>query len=321
MLNVLFPVISIAIAALLCWAGTRAWRIKNVFLKSGGVGLAGLLAGVFTLLSILMATGLEKLHARGAQVPDVRVAGTPDQIQRGKAITDSTCTGCHAKTDTLAGGRDLAEDIPIPIGSFTASNLTPAGRLKTWSDGEIFRAIRNGVDAQGHWLFFMSVTNTGKLSDDDTQAVIAYLRSLPAAGQATADPPDQFSPLGVALLGAGLLPPANPVSTGTVTAPAKGPTAKYGEYVLSYQDCRVCHGADLKGGVQGQLAPIGPDLTLVKDWKPGEFIAAMRTGTDPSGHEIAEPMPWRAIGKMDDVELTAVYEYLTHLDAQNTAAN
>jgi hypothetical protein len=48
-----------------------------------------------------------------------------------------------------------------------------AGRLNRWSDGEIFRAIRNGIDADGRWLIVMSYTNAGKLSDDDTRALIA----------------------------------------------------------------------------------------------------------------------------------------------------
>jgi hypothetical protein len=65
-----------------------------------------------------------------------------------------------------------------------------------------------------------------------------------------------------------------------------------------------------------------PDLNLVKEWKLEEFVATMRTGTDPGGHELNEQMPWRPIGKMDDEELGAVYEYLTHLPgSQNTAAN
>jgi hypothetical protein len=54
-------------------------------------------------------------------------------------------------------------------------------------------------------------------------------------------------------------------------------------------------------------------LNLVKEWKLEEFIATMRTGTDPGGHELSKQMPWRPIGKMDDEELVAVYEYLTHL--------
>jgi mono/diheme cytochrome c family protein len=322
MFNVIGLAIVIAIAALLVWLGIRARRINNSFLKWGSVGLAGLLAVAFALLSTVMIAGLYKLHSRSAPVPDVKVAGTPEQIKRGQAIADTFCGGCHTKKGTLAGGADLAKDLPIHLGSFVAANLTPAGLLKNWSDGEIFRAIRNGVDADGHLLFIMALTNAGKLSDDDTQAVIAYIRSLPATGQETGNPPDQFNLLGLTMLGAGMLPGAKPVFTGVVTAPPKGPDVKYGEYILSYQDCRECHGADLKGGVQGQLAPVGPDLNLVKDWKLEEFIATMRTGTDPNGHKITGPMPWRPIGKMDDVELTAVYEYLTHLSGpQRTAVN
>jgi mono/diheme cytochrome c family protein len=315
-------VILIAIAALLGWLGTRARRIRNSFLKWAGVSLAGLLAAVFALLSTVIAAGFYKEHSRSAPIPAVKVAGTSEQIQRGKAIADSFCAACHSKTGTLTGGMDVANDLPLPVGSFVSSNLTPSGQLKNWSDGEIFRAIRNGVDADGHWLFIMSLTNAGKLSDDDTQAVIAYIRSLPAAGKETANPPDQFSLLGLTMLGAGLLPGGKPVFTGVVTAPPKGPDVKYGEYILSYQDCRECHGADLAGGVQGQLAPVGPNLNLVKDWKLEEFIATMRTGVDPNGHMFSEQMPWQPIGKMDDVELTAIYEYLTHRPGpQNTAAN
>jgi hypothetical protein len=126
-------------------------------------------------------------------------------------------------------------------------------------------------------------------------------------------PTDQFTLLGVAMLGAGMLPSGKPVVTGSVTAPPKGPTIQFGEYILSYQDCRECHGVRLTGGVPGQMGPLGPDLNLVKGWKLAEFIATMRTGIDPSGYALSEQMPWRPIGRMDDDELTAIYEYLTHL--------
>ena len=67
------------------------------------------------------------------------------------------------------------------------------------------------------------------------------------------------------------------------------------------------------GGRCAGSRPIGPGLNLVKEWKLEEFVATMRTGTDPGGHELSEQMPWRPIGKMDDEELAAVYEYLIHL--------
>ena len=303
----------IAAAALLAWSSLRASRAKNNFVKWGGAGLAALLSAAVTAVSVIMIVGLFKLHARGAPDPDLKVASTPEQIQRGQAISDGFCSACHSKTGTLTGGLDIGEHFPIPIGTFVSSNLTPAGRLSRWSDGDIFRAIRNSIDGDGRWLVIMSYTNSGKLSDDDIQAVIAYIRSLPAAGKQTPNPPDHLNLLGVMMLGAGMLPQGKPVSTAIVTAPPKSPTLQYGEYILSYQDCRSCHGDKLTGGVPGQLGPLGPDLNLVKRWKLEEFITTMRTGVDPNGHELSKQMPWQPIGRMGDEELRAVYEYLTQL--------
>jgi mono/diheme cytochrome c family protein len=322
MSNIIGLAILIAAAGLLSRSSIRAWRIKNRFLRWGGVGLAALSAAAISVVCVVTAVGLVRLDVRSAPVPDLKVAGTSEQIQRGRAIADGFCGACHSRTGTLTGGEDIGKHFSVPVGSFVSANLTPAGQLRHWSDGEIFRAIRNGIDAQGRWLIVMSYTNAGKLSDEDIKALIAYIRSLPAAGPETVNPPDRLNLLGIVMLGAGMLPTGKPVLTDVITAPPKGPTVQYGAYILSYQDCRECHGANLAGGVQGQMAPIGPDLNLVKGWRLKEFIATLRTGVDPGGHVLGERMPWRPIGKMDDEELGAVYEYLTHLPGeQNTATN
>jgi mono/diheme cytochrome c family protein len=313
MLDSFSLVILIGAAALFAWSGHRAWRTKERFIKLGGAGLAALLSIATTLIAVIAIIGLFKVNARSAPVPDLKAAGTPEQIQRGRAISDGFCSACHSKTGTLTGGLDVSEHIPMPIGSLVSSNLTPAGQLSHWTDGDIFRAIRNSVDRDGNWLIIMSYTNASKLSDDDIRAVIAYIRSLPAAGEPTENPPDHLNLLGIAMLGAGMLPEGKPISTGVVEAPPVGPTSGYGEYILSYQDCRACHGARLTGGTPGQVGPLGPDLNLVKGWKFEEFVATMRTGIDPNGHELSEQMPWQPVGRMSDEELRAVYEYLTHL--------
>jgi mono/diheme cytochrome c family protein len=312
--NLLWPSIFIALAAALTCLCLRAACSKQPFLKWGGAGLSGLGAAACGLLGLVALIGVDRLQARRAPVPDLKVAGTPEQVQRGRAIASAFCDACHSSTGTLTGGRDLGEHLPVPLGRFVTANLTPAGELSRWSDGQIFRAIRNGVGAEGHWLVIMSLTNTGKLSDADIQALVAYIRSVPAAGTPTPNPPDRLNPLGLIMVGAGMIPDVKPVFAGTITAPPKAATIEYGQYILSYQDCRGCHGANLGGGVQGQFGPIGPGLAPVKEWKREDFISTLRTGIDPTGHHLdGDLMPWRAIGKMDDVELGAVYEYLTHL--------
>jgi hypothetical protein len=75
----------------------------------------------------------------------------------------------------------------------------------------------------------------------------------------------------------------------------------------------VCHGTDLTGGTPGQLAPIGPNLAMVKGWTEEQFMTTLRTGVDPSGHTLAAQMPWQNLGRMDDDELSAVYAYITGL--------
>jgi mono/diheme cytochrome c family protein len=310
MFALLYPATSLLITSLLSWSGLRAWRAESRFLKWGGAGLAALSSAVAAIVSVMLIVGLLKAHARSAPTVVMKVEGTPEQIRRGQEISDSFCSACHTRTAPLTGGINIGEHFPVNVGAFVSSNLTQLG---AWTDGDIFRAIRNGVDRDGHWLFVMSLTNASRLSDEDTRAVVAYLRRLPAAGEPTPNPPDRISALGLLMLGAGLLPTGKPVSTASITAPAKSPTATYGEYIMSYQDCRECHGKDLSGGVPGQLPPLGPDLHVIREWKFEEFVTAMRTGVDPYGHEIGKQMPWQVIGRMSDDDLRALYEYLGHL--------
>jgi mono/diheme cytochrome c family protein len=313
MSNIVSLALLVAAAGLFAWRARRACQISSVLLRWLTVTLTGLSALIATVMAVLFLTGLVRMSTRSAPLRQLQVAGTPEQLQRGAAIAASFCGSCHSRTAPLTGDFDVGSKLPISVGTFVAANLTPTGRLGAWSDAEVFRAIRNSVDADGHWLMIMSYTNASRLSDSDIQAVIAYLRSRPAAGRPTATPPDRLNFLGVLLLGAGLLPQGQPVVTAAIAAPRKSSTAQYGEYILRYSDCRACHGADLRGGVAGQLGPIGPDLRLVSRWTAPEFINTLRTGVDPGGHQLREDMPWREIGRMDDEELTAVYNTLREL--------
>lgn len=314
--NLIAWLVVVIVAIGLGWLTLRAWRAKSAIVKWAGVVLGGLITLVAGLLSVVALIGLVKAYApKSAVVRDLQVAGTAEQIARGEHLANTFCAGCHSPTTELPliGGVDLGQDIPIPLGSFVSVNLTPAGPLQNYSDGEIFRIIRNGISPSGRILIFMSFVRGRNLSDADTEAVIAYLRSTPAVDNATPYPPDNVSFLGVVMYGAGMLPEGGPPTDAVITAPPLDATVAYGEYILSYQDCRDCHGENLKGGVEGQLPPIGPNLSLVKDWTAEQFITTMRTGVDPTGHILADAMPWRNIGRMSDTELTATYLYLVSL--------
>jgi mono/diheme cytochrome c family protein len=266
-----------------------------------------------------MTSGIVKQYGRAAPVPTLSVAATPARIARGAILADSFCGACHSAFFPMQGGMDIGRKFPLPLGSFVSANLTPAGPLRHWSDGQVFRAIRNGVDAEGRWLMIMSMTNAGSLSDEDIEAVIAYLRSLPAGGGAGVDPPDHFSPMGLVMLGAGMLPKPKPVITRVITSPPQGPSAQYGNYLAGFSDCTECHGTNLLGRAGDGVIPTTPGLAHVQTWSAEQFIATLRNGVDPYGHALGTEMPWRSFGKMTDEDLTAVYEYVVATVRQESA--
>jgi len=310
--NILGFLVIILLMLVFGWLTWRAWHSRRALIKWGGGILSALLTMIFLLVGVLAIVGFYKLNApRDFPIPAVSVAGTPEQVARGEHIAAVLCASCHSTNGELplTGGKDAGAESPIPVGSMVAYNLTPGGPLKTWTDGEIFRAIRAGVDRTGHPLDIMATTSVRNLSDADLQAVIAYLRSqAPVTNQVEGG--DHPSLLVTVLMGAGLVPQP-PAVTGSVDAPPVDATAEYGKYIVSFQGCRDCHGADLNGG--GGFAPPGPSLRLVKGWTLEQFVNTIRNGVDPGGHHLSDTMSWKIFAKMDDTELAAVYAYLHNL--------
>ena len=303
-----------ATAVLLAWLATRAWRSPRWYVKWPGMILSGLLSLVFVAVCAVALQGLYKLYWPQGSDIQLTVEGTPEQIQRGQYLASAFCAGCHSQTGELplAGGVDLAKDVPMPIGSMISANLTPAGPLQNWTDGEIYRALRESVDNKGRALPTMSTVYARFMSDEDIKAIIAYLRSQPAVDHPIQDPPSQLNFLGVLVTGMGMVPEL-PEVTGEIIAPPKEATAEYGAYIISYQDCRLCHGANLTGGTN-TLTPNGPTLRMVKGWTQEQFIDAMRTGVNPDGRQLIELMPWKIIGRMDDTDLAALYQYIASVE-------
>lgn len=132
------------------------------------------------------AMNAEELKAFYAEA-DARAKENP--VQRGKYLVESICAGCHTGYSTdgkavpaykLAGG--LVFDI-YPFGKFTSFNLTSDKEtgLGNWTDEEIKRAITQGIQRDGSRLlpFPMPWTSIAQMPDDDVNAIIAYLRTVP----------------------------------------------------------------------------------------------------------------------------------------------
>jgi len=325
MFDIVGVFIIIVLITLFGYLTTRAWKLKNAILRWGGVIIAGLLTLISTTLLVIALIGFYKLNERyDNPVANVQVTGTAAQIARGQQLAHM-CVNCHATDSQLPlSGTDMAAKFPFPpLGTLYAPNLTPSGNITDWTDGEVIRAIREGVHKNGRSLLIMPAVTYRNLSDDDVQALVAYLRSQPATGGLT--PSTQFNLLGALFLNLGDFQTAQqPV--GSVTAPQPG-TPEYGKYMVDILGCQFCHGDQLQGKLDnGQPGPPpGPNLTLiVPKWTEEQFMTFFNTGELPGGKTVpiltlpsgfSEPrMPWPMVrAATTDEELMAMYAYLHSL--------
>jgi cytochrome c553 len=145
------------------------------------------------------------------------------------------------------------------------------------------------------------------LSDSDVQAIVAWMRSLPAEREPT--PPNRFNVLGAILLSRVPLFRAQPPITEPVPDPPRKPVGRYGDYLSSIA-CEGCHGADLLGNDEIGSPPL---IAVAKAWNEKQFIEFMRTGIRPDGTGVNEEgMPWEELSALlrDDEDLQAIYAFL-----------
>lgn len=318
--DLLIFLLIVSLAVLFGWLTYRAIRAKKLWARlAGGLG-TGLLTLIFVAVAIMGAKGIATTYFPGAAAaPNLKVIGTPEQIARGEYLVSLSCVGCHGAVDAdghpteqppLTGGWNIAAADGFGfMGSMITENLTPGGKLAGYSDGELFRAMRHSVSREGHKLGFMDLLSYKELSDEDTQAIIAYLRSLPSAKSA-GPTGDSFNFIGAVLMGSGMFPPSAP-GAASVQAPPAGVTAEYGKYVATYGDCRGCHGPGMTGVAASAMSPAVPNpRPSVSAWTQEQFAQTMRTGARPNGAPFTEAMPWQSAARMTDNDLAALYAYL-----------
>jgi cytochrome c553 len=309
--------ILIILALLFGFLTYRAARARRGWVKLAGGVPAGLLTLIFGAATVLAFVGYGKINAqRPNPVPQMTAQMSPELIANGERFARA-CAGCHSSNGELplAGQDFFGEGGGPPMGTLWAPNLTQA-HLEDWTDGEIVRAIREGVKKDGTSTLIMPSGAFRNLSDEDVLALVAYLRSQPPVEPRS--PPRQFNVLGAILL-ATVIPDdiftAQAPITEQVVAPPRGPTAEYGGYLIHF-GCQDCHGENLAGmPASEEGSPGGPNLTAVSQrFTEEQFVTLLRTGTYPDGRRLSEDMPWKDFEKLSDDDFRALYAHLASLE-------
>lgn len=252
-------------------------------------------------------------------LPKIERSSDPNVIARGKHLVESVAgcavSDCHGKD--LAGGNVKKLG---PIGTMAAHNITPAGVAAQYSDGELARLILHGVKKDGTTVKMMPVGDFDWLPDDDVQAIISYLRSVPPVAR----PSRAFE---VGLLGKVLdrqdkfvIDVARRIDhTRRVVAPAPAPTAAYGSYVARM--CQGCHGEHFSGGRIPGAPPsipipsnITPHPSGIQRYRYDDFVRLLDTGIKPDGKKLDPFMPVEALATMNDTERRALWAFLQKLE-------
>ncbi|MDF1790966.1 MAG: c-type cytochrome [Thalassobaculaceae bacterium] len=250
-------------------------------------------------------------------------------VERGAYLMNAVaaCGNCHTPfgpqgpdMSKALSGR-LVED--TELWTVYAPNLTPDVEtgLGGWSDAEIIRATREGVRPDGTVIGPpMPIGLYRGMSDADAEALVAYLRSVPAVKSAL--------PASVYRVPT---PPSWGPPVGRVSAPDPADQVAYGGYLAGpVAHCMECHstpgpsgapdfvnelgagGMVFKGpwgeSVSANLTPFG-----LADWSDAEIARAVREGISKDGRKLMPPMGYGYYANMTDTDMTAIIAYLRSL--------
>ncbi len=241
----------------------------------------------------------------------IAVPADAASIARGEHLFHgvATCALCHADD----GGGGLYSD--TPFGIVAGPNLTRGrgGIGATFSVVDFERAIRHGVRADGRSLIIMPSEVFVNMSDEDTGALIAYIKQLPPVDREP--PPTKLHVVGRLLMVAGRLNiQVAPKVTEAHRVPMGDAAVEHGRYLANVSGCHGCHGYGLSGGRVAGPPDLPPASNLtptgLSTWKREDFVRAIRTGQRPNGTTLNEFMPWRVYANMTDAELDALWQYL-----------
>ena len=254
------------------------------------------------------------------------------------------CVGCHTPQLAGGGGTDnsrflagvecFAKD--STGGCLNSANLTnDKTGLKDMSDTQIKNAFTKGIDpdpgADGgiQYLFAqMPYYQFASLTDDDANAIVAYLRTLPAVAHdapntgtfATQPSAPQWAPVNpsdlpnAAAIDGGTASTSNGKYLATLTcatchtpntaatAPLQLDATKAFQGGKKYSTTLATDGSSITKEIQS--SNLTPDSTGLKNWTADQIVTAIKAGKDEAGRTICSPMrPLPGITNQDAMDI------------------
>jgi mono/diheme cytochrome c family protein len=274
-------------------------------IRVGMVGLAGMLAATVTA---------------GAQSP----------VERGGYLVNGvlTCGNCHtprgpggvlAMDKQLSGG---PQEWDTPAFKVKGANITPDREtgIGSWSEADIKRALVDGVRPNGtHMAPIMPYGFYKVFTTADLDAIVAYLRSVPAVSNKVQAP----------LYKAALHAETPPGAEKQVAAADLSDPVKRGFYQVTIAHCMECHtprvdgksdfGNALGKGGEEFKGPWGVAVSRnitshrekgIGAWSDAEIKRAITQGVRKDGTPLKPPMGYPMYARMSDADLSDVVAYL-----------
>lgn len=275
------------------------------------------------LLAACAAGVIWALNVRDEVDVKITAAFAPSDslIARGAYLARAgNCMACHTARggEPYAGGLGMA----TPFGTVFTSNLTPDANtgIGSWSSAHFWRALHNGRSKNGRLLYpAFPYTSYTQVTREDSDAMFAFLRSLPAVKQANRPHALRFpfnSQATLAIWRALYFMPG-------VYQLDAGRNAEWnrGAYLVTgLGHCSACHSPrDALGGIRDSLTLAGglipmqnwyapslasPHEAGVRAWDREQIVGLLKTGVAPGAS---------ASGPMAEVVLRST-QYLTHED-------
>ena len=296
---------------------TKLWKkvllglaITIAVIAIGGAGFAMFQAAAFD-------ASVEKDYAIPAL--DIHAVNDPEVIARGKHLAESHggCIECHGQDLGGKPGEDLG-----PLGIVPAPNLTTGkgGVGGRYSDGQLARVVRHGLRASGQSLRFMPAQDISWWPDDDLQALVSYIRTVPPVDRASGE--TKIGLLGKVLDRLDVVPldVARRIDHSAArpkTMPAQ-PTAEYGAMLA--RSCTGCHGEHFSGGaIPGAPSSlpipsnITPHETGLATATEADWNRLLDTGIKRDGKPLNTFMPIQMLRAMNTAERSALWTFLKSL--------